>query len=393
MHSFLDWHDARRFFADATWGEPVKVFISSVIRGLEKERDAVERAARALDHTVVRSEQLGAQASSAQSACRREVRDSEVVILLIGAVYGTKDPKTQKSPTHEEFEEAQQTNRDVLVFVQEVVQRDADQEAFLREVREWSSGALTGRFRGADDLRDAVTTALGRLERSRSAGPVDAGTIVARLDAATTAERRGSGDPTLHVAVVGAPRQTVLSASQLDDATLQRDLERDALYSDVAVLPRETETRTRASGGAIVIAQERARVTVDASGSITVMTPAKRPRERGDFIFDLVEDDLREDIARAITYALAMLDRVLDPHERLSDLAIAAVLRDVGYAGWTTRAARDRNPNRSSGVSMRTHEVITARSEPLTRKRAAVRARVDAIAGDLTALLRRGATE
>jgi hypothetical protein len=371
----------------------VKVFISSVIRGLEKERDAADRAARALDHTVIRSEQFGAMASSAQRACRREARESDVVILLVGATYGTKDPQSKKSPTHEEFEEAQKTNRDVLVFVQEGVQRDADQEAFLREVRDWSSGALTGRFRDGDDLRDAVTTALGRLERSRSAGPVDARDLEARLDAATTAERRGSGDPTLHVAVVGAPRQTVLSASQLDDAGLQRDLERDALYSDVAVLPRETETRTRASGGAIVIGQDRARVTIDASGSITVVTPAKRPRERGEFMFDLVEDDIREGIARAITYALTTLDRVVDPHERVSDLAIAAALRDVGYAGWTTRAAAERNPNRSSGVSLRGHEVISARAEPLTRKRAVARAQADAIARDLTAILRRAATE
>ena len=34
----------------------MKVFISSVIRGLEKEREAAERAAKSLDHTVLRSE-------------------------------------------------------------------------------------------------------------------------------------------------------------------------------------------------------------------------------------------------------------------------------------------------------------------------------------------------
>ncbi len=371
----------------------MKVFISSVIRGLENERDAAERAARALDHVVVRSEQFGALASSPQRACRAEVRRADVVILLLGAVYGSKDPRTAMSPTHEEFEEAQQTNRDVLVFIQDGVQRDADQEAFVRKVRDWAGGASTGGFREPDDLRDAVTTALGRLERSRSAGPVDPRDIEARLDAATTAERRGTGNPTLHVALVGAPRQTVLSASQTDDAALQRDLERDALYGDVAVLPRETATRTRAVGGAIVIAQDQARVTIDSLGSITVVTPAKRPREHGDWMLELIEEELRQDITRDISYALTTLDRVLDPHERLSDIAIAAVLRDVGYSGWTTRAARDRNPNRNSGMSINGREVIAARAEPLTRKRAAARAQVSAIAGDITATLRRAAKE
>jgi hypothetical protein len=112
----------------------VKAFISSVIRGLEKERDAAERASKALDHTILRSEDFGAVASSPQRACRGAVRESDVLLLILGAAYGTKDPKTGKSPTHEEFEEAQQTGRDVLAFVQEGVRRDPDQEAFVREV-------------------------------------------------------------------------------------------------------------------------------------------------------------------------------------------------------------------------------------------------------------------
>jgi hypothetical protein len=51
-------------------GARVKVFVSSVIRGFEMERDAAERAAKTLDHTVLRSEDFGAVAVSAQRACR-----------------------------------------------------------------------------------------------------------------------------------------------------------------------------------------------------------------------------------------------------------------------------------------------------------------------------------
>ena len=76
-----------------------------------------------------------------------------VVILLLGARYGTRDAHTGKSPTHEEFEEAQQTGRDVLVFVQDGVQRDDDQEAFVAEVRQWSTGASAGR---SDDERSRI---------------------------------------------------------------------------------------------------------------------------------------------------------------------------------------------------------------------------------------------
>jgi Domain of unknown function (DUF4062) len=366
----------------------MKVFISSVMRGLEAERGAVQRAAQALDHTVIRSEDFGAIASSAQKACRAAVRDADLVILVLGATYGTTDPGTGKSPTHEEFEEAQQAGRDVLVFVQDEVQRDAEQEAFVREVRQWSGGASTGRFREADDLRDAVTKALSRHERSRSAGAVDPSEIGARLEAATAGKRRGGGDGALHVALVGAPRQTVFSAIQMDDASLQRDLERDTVYGDAAVLPRGSATTTRVVGGVIVVTQEDARVTIDSLGTITIVTPAKRRGRRENWMPALIEEDLLEDIAQAIRFALTTLDRVVDPKERLSDVAIAAVLRDVGYAGWHTRAERDRTE-----MNINAKEVISARLDPLTRKRAAARQQVERMVADLTAMLRRGATE
>lgn len=225
----------------------MKVFIGSVIRGLERERDAAARAAKALDHTVLRSEDFGAVATPAQQACRAAVRAADLIILILGARYGTKDARTGKSPTHEEFEEAQKIDRDVLVFVQDGVDRDTEQEAFVREVQQWSAGTTTGRFATANDLRDAVTQALHRHERTRNAGPTDPGDISLRLDAAMAdRDRRTSGTPELLVAVVGAPRQVVLTASGLDDATLQAELERDALYGGAAVLVRAAETRTSA---------------------------------------------------------------------------------------------------------------------------------------------------
>jgi hypothetical protein len=154
------------------------------------------------------------------------VRDADLVILILGAVYGTKDPQTGKSPTHEELEEAQETGRDVLVFVQKGVQRDADQEAFVREVREWSVGVSTGGFTNPDELRDAVTKALNppRAVADRRTNRSDRGRAP-RLDAALTGDRRGGGNPTLQVAVVGAPRQVVLTAGTLDDVALQEELE------------------------------------------------------------------------------------------------------------------------------------------------------------------------
>ena len=369
----------------------MKVFISSVIRGFEEEREATARAAKALDHTVLRSEDFGAIASSAQRACRAAVRDADVVILVLGAAYGMKDPGTGKSPTHEEFEEAQQTGRDVLVFVQEDVQREPDQDAFVREVRQWAAGANTGRFRDADTLRDSVTQALSRHERTRNAGPVDQAEIAGRLDAAMAAQRGRGGSPVLYVALVGAPRQVLLTAGQLEDGALQAELEREALYGASAVLERGARTRTAVERGALVIAQDDRRVTIDGLGAIAVCTTAQRPRDERDWMPTLIDEDVRDTIAGALRYGLATLDR-LDPYERLADIAIGATIRELGHLGWRTRAERDRSPNTAS-MNMRGHETVSARLEPLSRKRPAVRQQIDNIARDLTAILRRIAAE
>jgi len=368
----------------------LKVFISSVIRGLEAERDAAERAARALDHTVLRSEDFGAVPTSAQRACRAAAREADVVVLILGQVYGTKDPRSGLAPTHEEFQEAQQTGRDVVAFVQDGVERDADQEAFVREVRGWSGGATTGRFRGADDLRDSVTTALKRLELARAVGPADPDEIGSRLDAALASDRRGRGSPMLHVAVVGAPRQVVLSPGQLDDVARQRELERDALYGETAVLQHGAETRTKLEGGALVITQEHGRVLIDTLGTLVVVTPAQRPRDERDWMPTIIDEDVRDAIALAVRYGLSTLDK-LDPYERVTDLAIAAAIRELGSLGWRTRAERDRSPN-SAPMNIHSAESVTARLDPLTRKRPAARQQAESIARDLTAVLRRDAT-
>ena len=66
----------------------MKVFISSVITGSERFRDAVEAAVESLGHEVVRAEDFGASPDTPQQACLAGVRQADVVVLLVGARYG-----------------------------------------------------------------------------------------------------------------------------------------------------------------------------------------------------------------------------------------------------------------------------------------------------------------
>lgn len=140
----------------------MKVFVSSVVGGFEQFRDAAARAARILGNEVRRSEDFPALASSPQAACLEGVRWAEVFVLLLGERYG--DPQASSlSPTHEEYREAKSSAR-VLAFVQDGVEFEAPQRAFLDEVRSWTGGVFTGSFTTTEDLSEAVTRALHDVE-------------------------------------------------------------------------------------------------------------------------------------------------------------------------------------------------------------------------------------
>jgi Domain of unknown function (DUF4062) len=62
----------------------MKVFISSLVRGLESDRDAVDSAAELLGHEVKRSEDFVASPDTPQRAYLAGVRWSDVVVLVLG---------------------------------------------------------------------------------------------------------------------------------------------------------------------------------------------------------------------------------------------------------------------------------------------------------------------
>ena len=157
----------------------MKVFISSVIRGLEAYRDAASSAARALRHEVKRAEDFAASAATPQQACLAGVRWAEVVILLLGSRYGDRQA-SGLSATHEEYREARE-HCPVLVFIQQNV-----------NFRIRTSKYSCAKYRTGPPVilpRDSpvrrifaieVTAALRDLELSRAVGPVDEAEMLGR---------------------------------------------------------------------------------------------------------------------------------------------------------------------------------------------------------------------
>jgi len=205
------------------------VFISSVISGFEAFRDVAAAAARTLDHTVVRAEDFPASSSTPQRACLAGVRKADVVVLLLGARYGSAQA-SGLSPTHEEYREARDRSP-VIVLVQEGVTREADQEAFLAEVRDWSQGHYTASFHDVETLREGLVRALHQLELSRATGPIDSEDLRERTRALIPTDGRHA-EARLVLAIASGPRQAVLRPAALEDRGLSESLMREAEFGD-----------------------------------------------------------------------------------------------------------------------------------------------------------------
>src|SRR5919106_5567342 len=118
------------------------VFLSSVRRGLEQERDNLPALIRAIGHEGKRFEDYTAQPVASREACLRGVDEADVYLLLIGNRYGEPVFDSGLSPTEEEFTRARQRGIPMLVFVKQGVEVEPRQQAFIDRVEEYTGGRV-----------------------------------------------------------------------------------------------------------------------------------------------------------------------------------------------------------------------------------------------------------
>jgi hypothetical protein len=175
---------------------------------------------------LLAAEDFGASPSSPQQVCLAGVRNAEMVVLLLGARYGTPQQGSGLSPTHEEYREAR-GHRPVLVFVQSGIAREAEEEKFVEEVSGWEGGQYRDLFDSATSLRAVVTRQLHRWALSPQAVPVNEEELAARAVALLPQRSTyTTGSALLHVVVAGGPAQQVLRPSELDDPALHAAISR-----------------------------------------------------------------------------------------------------------------------------------------------------------------------
>ncbi|WP_264290285.1 DUF4062 domain-containing protein [Duffyella gerundensis] len=105
---------------------------------------AVKRAISILQHNPIMAEDFGAKPDSAQITCLRGVRESDVVILILGSRYGYEQQQGL-SATHEEVLEAR-TTKQLIIFIQSGIEPEPKQADLINEVSSWEKGLFLGRI-------------------------------------------------------------------------------------------------------------------------------------------------------------------------------------------------------------------------------------------------------
>ncbi len=326
----------------------MKVFISSLIAGAEDIREAARSAVTTLRFAPVMAEDFGAQPNSPQVACLAALRQSDLVVLILGEHYGAEQP-SGLSATHEEYREAR-GQKPVIAFVQEGVTPDSRQAEFIREVQGWAGGLLRGGFSSAGELQLSIIRALHDVTLANAVGPVDEGQLVQRAVDGLPDDRREmfGGVPTLNVAVAGGPTQQILRPAEMEDTGLWDGLHQAALFGPTRVLDQSKGVEKRLNRGKFELSQERGGlVRLDEQGGLQVRSSVVggTGHDRGfGGLAAIIDEDVQHAMTASLALAAAVLDRI-DATQRITHVAIATTLTGGDGMGWRTRAEHDASPN------------------------------------------------
>jgi hypothetical protein len=337
------------------------------------------------------AEDFGAQPTSPQLACLQGLRQSDRVVLILGADYGFVPAGSTLSATHQEYREARET-KPVLAFVQHGVNPDERQAAFIAEVQAWEGGLFRGGFTDANDLQDSIVRALHDADIAIAVGPVDEQEVVRRAAALLPADGRGQGyAANLDVAIAGGPVQRILRPSQLEATELAEHLQQAAMFGTHRVFDRTLGSESGLDGSDLVIRQQGgASLRLTEQGSLAIRLPLDRQTHdwRGGASMDgmvIIEDDIHAQLGNAIGYAADVLSHI-DGTERLTHLALAVRIADAEHRAWRTRAQHSASPGSMQVGHMSNREQLPV---SVSVRRAALRLGKADLIEDLVVPLRR----
>jgi hypothetical protein len=141
------------------WAQDQRVFISSVMVDLATERRAVAETVTKIGAEPVWFEGFGGHDADAEAAYVNEVDASTIYVGLLAQRYG-RLLSSHRSPTHEEYLEAERCGLRISVWVNELQPCEGHQRSFIDDVRTFH---VTGTFTAPEDLAAGVATRMQRM--------------------------------------------------------------------------------------------------------------------------------------------------------------------------------------------------------------------------------------
>ena len=326
-----------------------RIFVSSVMADYQEYREAASAGIRQAGCDAVLAEDFAAQGTSSRNACLDGVQTADALVLLLGPRYGWIAP-SGRSATEEEYQEARHRHMPILVFVQDGLSREPDQQDFIARVEDYIHGHFRRSFQSPDDLRRLVKEAV--IERDLEADSQHLAGAKGRIRAAL--HRR---PPDNRYTVWMKTAWTTLRDEEVVDPLtltnegfknrvlrLGHDCEPSLLRYERPKQPKASASRLSIIQGALggAMAEEDATVVaIHADGTLTVLQNVSNDRSGHDPNLSVVTmhrldpNVVRDRLERAWSFAVAWWNE----HDRF--LRHDSLLYNVGFYDIGRRAFQD----------------------------------------------------
>jgi hypothetical protein len=202
------------------------VFLSSTSKDLKPCRDAAYKAIEGLHgygYHCIRMEDFGASAKTPDDLCRARVAESDLVVCIVGPLYGSRSP-AGLSFTEREFDAAIAETKPCLVFLTSedfplpanLIETDEDRKCQARFREKATNGRMVARFSTPEQISTEVVTAISNWEASRAGQQTQAILVASQVNSVS-----------YRVAILN--RSSTLSDKDLGEAVdaLQKQVHRD----------------------------------------------------------------------------------------------------------------------------------------------------------------------
>lgn len=296
-----------------------RVFISSVINDFADRREAAKSAVDLLGLRTIMAENFGARPHSSRQACLEGVRESDIVVVILGRRYGFV-AQSGKSVTEEEFDCARENGKAILVFL-EKVDREQEQEAFVQRISAYEEGYHRQSYGTPAELKDGVIKALSAVTKTNSQPKLDLAASKAILDQLHWGGRRSrDSGPWLGGVLLPTAKQQYVSSVLLGNKEFQRNIQKEAIYGESPIFSSELGVQTEEREESSIFLQSedrspRASLEVRTDGTLIFGTLLSAEHRR---TFSLVrnavidENEFKASLERLFRFAANLYGSVKD---------------------------------------------------------------------------------